>query len=102
MKGTIDIGDDVHEFITVEDAQESLPVSKTVAKRLVERFGDVEAIQNTPRDELQSVEGVGPKTAHKINPQTSDYLDKKIDEGGLTPQYLDQDGVYRHPDEQDE
>lgn len=102
MTGTVDVTEDVRVFVEEGAVYERFPVTEAVAECLVERFGTVEAVGEATRDELQQVKGIGPTTAEKINPPTSDLLDAKIREGGLTPQYLDENGVYRAPEEKDE
>jgi len=102
MTDSINIGEGVRDLLEVNEVHDRHPVSQTVAGRLVDRFGTADDVDEASRDELQSVKGVGPKTAHEINPPTSDYYDEKVREGGLIPQYIDREGVYRHVDEEDD
>lgn len=105
MTGTVEVTEDVRVFVEEGAVRERYPVSEAVAARLVERFGTADAIGEATRDELQQVEGIGPTTAEEINPPTSALLDEKhadADEGALIPQYPDENGVYRAPEEKDE
>jgi hypothetical protein len=102
MSGTVEVSEDVRTFVEEGAVCEKYPVSEAVAARLVERFGSAVAVGEATRDELQQVTGVGPATAAEINPPTSALLDEKMQNGGLTPAYLDENGVHRAPEEKDE
>jgi hypothetical protein len=75
-------------------------IATPVAGRVVERFGT--NARDTDREQLKTVDGVGKKTARKLNPKTSDAYDAAVNEGN-TPDiegwgplsYTDEEGVTR-------
>lgn len=96
---TVSVGEGIRTKMAVSAVHRRFDVSESIAERLVDRFGSVEAITNAPRDELLEVTGVGPVTATKIRPETNPNatpeLREKIaesEEGELIPIVSDEDG----------
>lgn len=102
----VEIGDGVTEAVRTPEIENRHPVSRAVAERLAERFGDA-TLGEVDRDRLQQVKGVGPVTAREINPPRSEAfraLEKEAGENALIPHWTDpeRDDKYRLPAENPE
>lgn len=102
----VEIGDGVAHAIQVDRIENDHPVSRKVAERLADRFGDA-TLGEVDRDRLQQVKGVGPTTAEEINPPRSDAFrarEKEAGENALIPCWTDpeRDDKYRLPAENPE
>jgi hypothetical protein len=102
----LEIADEVIEEVRTQIIQNRHPVSRAVAERLAERFGDA-TLGEVDRDRLQQVKGVGSATAREINPPRSEAYRAREKEAGpnaLFPVWTDpeRDDKLRLPEENPE
>jgi len=67
-------------------------VGPEIARNLAREFGEFEAVRNASRDDLQAVEGVGPKVAENVreffeNPRNAEVLDELLER--VSPQAVE-------------